>query len=319
MCFVGVDLGGTSIATALLDDKGKVLGRVKRDTEAGKGPKRVIQNMIESIYTVVGHKGVKTIQGIGLGIPGLVNPQEGICVFSGNLGWQDIPVVDRFAAEFNVPTFMDNDVRVATLGEKYFGAGRGVDNLICITLGTGVGSGIIIDGRLYRGSTWNAGEIGHTTVCKDGMLCNCGNRGCLELYVSATGIARRAREYIQSGRATLMAGIAGYDLSRVTAKTVSEAYDLGDEPAIRIMKETAEILGIAVANYVNILNPEVVIIGGGVSLAGDRLMVPLRGFVEQRAMRDLGKRVGIVRAELGDESGMIGAGALAMDNVGLSR
>ncbi len=318
MYLVGVDLGGTNIATALMDDKGNIIARRKTDTEAGKGPEKVMQNMIDCIYDVLGDKGIDSIRGIGLGIPGLVNPPKGICLFAGNLGWgRNIPVIDRFAAEFKVPVFMDNDVRVATLGEKHFGAGRGVDNLICITLGTGVGSGIIIDGKLYRGSTWNAGEIGHTTVFKDGLLCNCGNRGCLELYVSATGIARRAREYIQSGNFTLMAELVGHDLSKITSRTVSEACDLGDRLAIYIMEETAEILGIAVANYVDILNPELVIIGGGVSLVGDKLLVPLRRFVEQRAMRDLGKMVRIVRAELGDESGMVGAGALVMENMGL--
>jgi len=316
MNFIGVDLGGTNIATALVNEKGEILKKDKRATEASKGPEHVIQNMIDAIYQASSDFGINNIAGIGLGIPGLVDMDKGLSRFAGNLGWENVPVMEKLKREFpSVPIFMDNDVRVATLGEKYFGAGRGVDNLILITLGTGVGSGIIIDGRLYRGTTYSAGEIGHITIFKDGPYCNCGNRGCLEVYASAPGIARRTREYIRAGHFTVMADMVGHDLSKVTAEVVSKACDMGDRLAVMVMEETAEILGIGIANFIDIINPEMVIIGGGVSLAGDKLFAPLRKTVRQRTMRNAGENVSIVPAELKDESGMVGAAALAMEYI----
>ncbi|HHW01446.1 MAG TPA: ROK family protein [Thermoanaerobacterales bacterium] len=318
MYFVGSDLGGTNIATALVNERGEVLKKDKRATEAKKGPEHIIRNMIDAIYRVSSDIGIGSITGIGLGIPGLVDIDKGMSLFAGNLGWENIPVMEEFKREFpSLPIFMDNDVRVATLGEKYFGAGRGVDNLILITLGTGVGSGIIINGKLYRGKTYSAGEIGHTTIFKDGLYCNCGNRGCLEVYASAPGIARRARDYIRAGHFTVMAGMVGNDISKITAEVVSKACDMGDRLAMTVMEETAEILGIGIANYIDIINPEMVIIGGGVSLAGDKLFEPLRKTVRRRTMRNAGEKVRIVPAELKDESGMVGAAALAMEGLGV--
>lgn len=318
MFFIGIDLGGTNIATALVNEKGKIIKKDKRHTEATNGFEHVIRNMLKAIYQMVGDVGINNIAGIGLGIPGLVDSERGICRFAINLGWNDVPVVERFEKEFpNVPIFMDNDVRVATLGEKYFGAGRDVDNLILISLGTGVGAGIIINGKIYQGISHNAGEIGHTTIFKDGPYCRCGNRGCLELYVSATGIAKRARDYIQAGHFTIMTDMVGHDLSKITAEVVSNACDKGDRLAIMVMEETAEILGIGIANYINIMNPEMIIIGGGVSLAGDKLFSPLKRVVKQRVMRSVGENVKIVPAELRDESGMLGAAVLAMVGVGI--
>jgi glucokinase len=252
-----------------------------------------------------------------LGIPGLVDINKGVCIFSGNLGWQKVRIAGDFREEFGVPVFMDNDVRAATLGEQYFGAGKGIANFICITLGTGVGSGIVISEKIYRGPTCSAGEIGHTTIFKDGPYCNCGNRGCLELYASATGIARRAREYIIAGHYTVMTEMVKGDLSKITAETVSIACDMGDNLAALIIEETAEILGIGIANYINILDPEMVIIGGGVSLAGDKLFSPLKKVVSKRTMKNMGEKVNIVQAKLRDEAGMIGAAVLAMEGLGI--
>lgn len=318
MYFVGSDLGGTNIATALVNEKGEIIEKDKRPTEAAYGPEHVIFNMIEAIKRVARDVGMENVVGIGLGIPGLVDIEKGLSIFAGNLSWENIPVMEKFEQEFpKMPLFMDNDVRVATLGEKYFGAGRGVDNLILITLGTGVGSGIIINGKLYRGTTYSAGEIGHITIFSDGLYCNCGNRGCLEVYASAPGIARRARDYIRAGHFTVMAGMVGNDISKITAEVVSKACDMGDRLAMTVMEETAEILGIGIANYIDIINPEMVIIGGGVSLAGDKLFEPLRKTVRRRTMRNAGEKVRIVPAELKDESGMVGAAALAMEGLGV--
>lgn len=312
MFFVGADLGGTNIASVLVDEFGKIINKHTRPTEAKKGPNVVIENVKNSIHKVCSDIPKKEVAGIGLGIPGLIDIEKGISVFAGNLGWENIPVLEEFKREFKKPVFMDNDVRVATLGEKYFGAGRGINNLICITLGTGIGSGIIIDGKMYRGHSSCAGEIGHITVVKDGLYCNCGNRGCLEVYASAPGISRRAREYIMAGHYTILDSMTGGNLSKITPKLISEAYDKGDKLAMRIMEETAEILAIGIANYIDIIDPEMVVIGGGVSLAGERLFKPLRKFVIERSMNQIAKNVKIVPAMLKNESGMMGSAALAM-------
>lgn len=316
MFFVGVDLGGTNIATVLIDEKGKIIKETIRRTEAKKGSKFVIKNMEESIYEVCSDISFKKVAGIGFGIPGLVDIEKGMSIFAGNLGWRNIPILKKIKEKFDVPIFMDNDVRVATLGEKYFGAGQGIDNMICITLGTGIGSGIIIDGKLYRGSSHTAGEIGHVTICKDGLYCNCGNRGCLEVYASAPGISRRARQYIKAGHYTILTSMVDGDLSKITPKLISEAYDLNDNLAHLIMDETAQLLAIGIADYIDIINPEMIVIGGGVSLAGDRLFKPLRKYVVKRSMNQIAKNVEIVPAKLKDKSGMMGAAALAMLNLG---
>jgi len=316
MLFVGVDLGGTNIATALVDEKGNVLKKDIRLTEAKKGPKYVKGNMKDSIYEIC-KDSMDKIVGIGLGIPGLVDIEKGKSLFAGNLGWQNVPILKEFQEEYTIPVFMDNDVRIATLGEKYFGAGQGVDNLICITLGTGIGSGIIINGKLYRGHGYSAGEIGHITIFKDGLYCNCGNRGCLEVYASAPGISRRAREYIEAGHHSILPSMVEGDLSKITPKLISKAYDEGDRLARLIMDETAEMLGIGIANYIDLINPEMVVIGGGISLAGDRLLKPLRKTAIERSMNNIAKNVKIVPSMLKDESGMLGAAALAMVNLGV--
>lgn len=318
MLFIGIDVGGTNIASGLVNDKGEVLKRDKRPTEATKGSEYVIKNIVEAVNNLAKEVGIENIKGIGLGIPGYVDPDEGISRFSVNLGWENIPVVIKLKENFSqTPIFMENDVRVAALGEKYFGAGRGFNNLIMITLGTGVGSAIIINGELYRGATGSAGEIGHTTVFKDGLLCRCGNRGCLELYASATGIVKKANDYIKEGNFTIMMEMIGHDLSKITARLVSEACGKGDKLAMMVMEEAAEVLAVGIVNCVNIIDPEIVIIGGGVSLAGEKLFTPLNEAVRKRLTSNIGQKIKIVPAKWGDEGGMIGAAVLAMVRMGV--
>lgn len=316
---VGSDLGGTNIATAVIDETGKVLGKAKLPTEADKGPEHVIANIMRSIDMALADASMKIedMVGIGLGIPGLMDIEKGISLFAGNLGWKNVEVIKPFKERYGLPTFMDNDVRVATLGEWKYGAGKGVNNLICVTLGTGIGSGLVFEGKLLRGVTNSVGEIGHVTVEKDGLICNCGNQGCVEMYASGTGQARMARLMIQSGHFSIMTKMVGGDLSKINSKIIQDAYDEGDTVAIQVMNKTAMYLGIALADYINLVNPELVIIGGGVSLAGERLMKPLREEVYRRVMIVPRQIVKIVRSELGDESGMIGAAALAFERQGI--
>jgi len=315
--FIGVDLGGTNMASALMDEKGNVYHTNVIATEAYKGPKHVIDNMKNEIRKLIEKTPTSRVDGIGLGIPGLIDIERGYSRFAGNLGWQNVPVLDEFKKEFDVPICMDNDVRVAALGEKYFGAGVGVKNQILVTLGTGVGSGIIIDGKLHRGYSASAGEIGHVCIEKDGYFCNCGNRGCLEMYVSAPGIVRRTKRYIMEGHFTIITSMVNDELSKITPKIVSEAADKGDGLARLIIDETAKLLGIGLATYAHIINPELIIVGGGVSLMGDKLFVPLRKYFDEHLMMSLRGKVSIVPSKLKDQSGMIGAAALSMLELGV--
>lgn len=317
MHFIGVDLGGTNIASGMVNQEGEILSTAVIPTEAHKGREYVINNMKKEIHKLIEKAPDSRIDGIGLGIPGLMDIKKGISIFAGNLGWYDVPVMEEFRKEFDVPICMDNDVRVATLGEKYFGAGVGVDNLICITLGTGVGSGLILDGRIYRGYSYSAGEFGHISVVKDGLYCNCGNRGCLEMYASAPGIVRRTKKHISEGHYTIITAMVDGDLSRITTKTISAAWEKGDNLARMIIDETAELLAIGIATYVHLINPELIIIGGGVSLLGDKLFIPLQEYFNKHSVKVLRNKVSIVPAKLKDEAGIIGAAALSMLDLGV--
>jgi len=317
MNFIGVDLGGTNIASALINTKGGILKEIIIPTEAHKGPKHTISQMKKVIHDLISAAPFSDVTGIGLGIPGLVDVEKGISRFAGNLGWKNIPILEEFQKDFDIPICMDNDVRVATLGEKYFGAGTKTNNLICVTLGTGVGSGIIIDGKLYRGHSYSAGEIGHITIVKDGLYCNCGNRGCLEMYVSAPGIIRRTIKAINKGHNTIIPSIVNGQLEKITPAIISKAHEMDDELAHLIVEETAELLSIGLASYAQLLNPELIIIGGGISLMGDKLFTPLNKHIKDRSMRTLRDKIKVVPAKLHDKSGMIGSAALSMISLGI--
>ncbi|OIQ61583.1 glucokinase [Moorella thermoacetica] len=309
----GVDLGGTNIAAILMDATGRTRGWMTWPTEASGGPDRVIERIIALIKFTMEQNGITEQQllGIGLGVPGLVNSQEGKSVFSPNLpGWRDIPVAEMVGRGCGVPVIIDNDVRMAAWGEKLLGAGRGWEDVICLTLGTGIGSGIFIQGKMFKGRDESAGEIGHVTVEKDGPRCNCGNFGCLEMYASGRGIARQARETLEQGGSSLLLELAGGDASSITAATVCRAAIQGDPLARQVMEKTALYLGIALAGLANILNPQRIVLGGGVMGAGELLLEPVRRVVRERAM-PLNREVEIVAAELGERAGAIGAAALA--------
>jgi len=315
--FIGVDLGGTKIASALVNQKGEIITENVTETEASKGANYVLNKIKNEIKKLYDAAGSVPIGGIGLGIPGLMDIEKGISIFAGNLAWQNVPVIEEFKKDFHTPIFMDNDVRVATLAEKYFGAGKDVNTLICVTLGTGIGSGIILDGKIYRGYSYSAGEIGHTTVIKDGLYCNCGNRGCLEMYASAPGIVRQIKRHIMEGHYTIMTKMTDGNVDKITTKTLSAAFDEGDGLARLVMENTAELLGIGLSTYAQIINPEMIVIGGGVSLLGDRLFVPLRKYFNEHLMQALRDKIPIVPAKLKDKAGAVGAATLAMKNLGI--
>ncbi|MCL4515384.1 MAG: ROK family protein [Firmicutes bacterium] len=318
---IGVDLGGTKVATALTDIHGRILQRAEVPTGAQEGAGAVISRIVDSIRavmnTVVDGRKVSSeeVLGIGIGSPGPLDVKKGIVLYSPNLKWENIPICDPIAAAFGLPTYLDNDASVAAMAESRFGAGKGVPNMIYMTVSTGIGGGMIINGRLYRGSHGNAGEIGHMTIKPDGPRCGCGNFGCLEALASGTAIAREAAEGIRAGVATTLREKTNGDPARVTARLVGEALREGDSFAREVIHQAGNYLGIGLANLVNIFDPEMIVIGGGVSRIGEELFEPARKTMRERALAAVVKDVKIVPALLGGDSGVLGAAGLVLDQI----
>jgi glucokinase len=279
-------------------------------------PDEVIGHLARLVEEVI-HEGVaevgarrEDVIGVGIGSPGPLDLKAGIVLDAFNLGWKDFALRDRLAEAVQLPAFLDNDANCATWGEYWQGAGRDVRNLVGVTLGTGIGGGVILDGRLVHGASASAGEIGHMTIDFTGRRCKCGNYGCLEAYASGPNIAARAREGIEAGAESILVDLVAGDLDRVTAVTVYEAILQGDAYAGEVMVETAKLLGAGIANIVNILNPEAVVIVGGVTRAGDYLFNPLRSEVRRRAFKSAERVCRIVPGELPETAGVIGAAGL---------
>ena len=288
---VGVDLGGTNIVVgALAEDGSDVIALRSEPTRADQGADQVVDRIIRMIDTVIAETIAQTgarrddMIGVGVGAPGPLDRDRGIVITTPNLGWTNFPLRDVIAERTRLPVRIDNDANCATLGEWWLGAAKGANNVIGMTIGTGIGGGIILGGRLYHGSSDMAGEIGHATIDITGRRCKCGNYGCLEAYASGPSIADRAREAL-SGDDALMVRMVGGDPAKITAATVYEAAKKGDDVALDVVRETSRFLGAGVANLLNIFNPDIVVICGGVTQAGETLFAPLRREVRKRAFK----------------------------------
>lgn len=309
---IGVDLGGTNITIALVDLKGKIKNKVKISTQADKEADFIIKTIIENIRVLIRDVRFSQLIGIGIGAAGQIDHARGVIQFSPNLHWRNVPIVKEVKKEFNLPVYIDNDANVACYGEFLFGAGRGAQNILCVTLGTGVGGGIIINSKIYRGAGGVAGEIGHITVESKGRKCNCGNRGCMEAYVGAPHIRERCIEKIKSGRKSIVTRIVEGSLSKITPKVLEEAAFYKDKLSQEIWQETGMYLGVGLASLINIFNPEKIIIGGGIANAGALILGPMLKTMKERALAVSLQDVKIVRAKLGEEAGVIGAAMLVL-------
>lgn len=310
---IGVDLGGTQIRAALADGEGRILHRASCLTLAEEGPEPVIGRIKAAIREAVHSTDWAQVVGIGIGAPGPINPWTGVIHQAPNLpGWRDVPLRDIIQKEFQVPTHLGNDANIAALAEYRFGAGQGVDDLIYMTISTGIGGGVIAGGQLLLGADGLASEVGHMTLEPHGPLCNCGNIGCLEALASGPAIARDARQRIEEGAQTIIADRAGGDLRKVTAKAVGQAAQRGDELAIELIQRAGFYIGVGIVNLIHLFNPRLFVIGGGVSKAGDLLFDPIRATVRERAMPAMRQNVRVVSAALGDDVGLLGAVALAL-------
>jgi glucokinase len=302
----GIDIGGTKIAVAVATPDGEVLSLTRFPTEVEKGPRRIIERAVAEVRRMAEENHASLIS-VGVGCGGPLDRARGLILSPPNLpGWDEFPIIEIVEKDLGAPALLDNDANAAALGEHSRGAGRGLQDLVYITISTGIGGGIITKGEIIHGVGDAAGEVGHITILPDGPLCRCGERGCLETLCSGTGIARRASERLATGVKSAMTLIAG-GTDKVTAKVVAEAALEGDPVAVEIWDEAIHYLAIGIGNIISVLAPEAVILGGGVSTAGDQLFEPLRRQVPSRVKMLPFEKIKILQAELGGDSAIRGA------------
>lgn len=312
---IGVDLGGTNVKTAMVSRDKKILARESRPTNAEGGPEAVMKVMEQGIQELLASSGLRMpdVLAVGFGAPGPMNWQTGIVYSPPNLpGWKNVPLADAMHRRLGVPCYVDNDANVACYGEYWLGAGQGTESMAVLTLGTGVGGGIVVFGELLRGIDGTAAELGHLKVQRDGRLCGCGSRGCLEAYASVTGMVRTAIEGLEQGKESRLKSLGGGDFKKITGKMISDAAQQGDAFAQWVFRETAIWLGLGIASIVNLQNPEKVVLCGGMIAAGDLLFAPVRETVMANAFEVPAKRCQIVPAGLGADSGVIGCAGCAL-------
>lgn len=309
---VAVDLGGTHLRTAVCTLQGSILARAKIETQVEKGADYIVRCIAELVERAIADTPRERILGIGIAAPGPLDPRTGIVIQTPNLiGFEDYPLRERLAELTGLPTVVENDANAAAVGEHRFGAGRGYSHLVYLTISTGIGGGIIVDNRLLWGSRGLAGEVGHMTVEPHGPRCNCGNIGCLETLASGPAIARHAREAVLAGQPTTLLDLTpGRDPDSITAQIVTEAAAGADTLALDILTRAGFYIGIGIVNLLHLLNPGRIVIGGGVSFAGDVLFKPIRETVSERAPAVYRQGVEIVPAALGDDAGLVGMAAI---------
>ena len=308
---IGIDLGGTNMVVGLCDANGLLLDKQSLPTCVGD-PVRIKADMQQVALGLCGKHGLSAddITHIGLGVPGSVDKASTRLICGTNIGMNNIYFSDVFASTFACPVVIENDANCAALGEAVAGAGRGSRHAVMITLGTGVGGGIVVDGQLYTGFNDVAGEIGHMVVIPDGWVCNCGRKGCLETYASATGMIRLANAALAGDQESALRIQKAENDGKLTAKMICDARDVGDVLAERVFDEYCMYLGSGLVSLVNILQPEKIIIGGGVAGYGEKLLAPLRDIVEREAFKGVQGCTSLVLATLGNDAGVIGAAML---------
>ena len=313
---VGVDVGGTKIAAAVVDSAGQIYGRVQHPTDVSR-PEMTLQSIAGAISSAIEAAGIRTadISAIGLGIPGKVDPETGTGLVAVNLGWRNVPVTPALESLLGIRCVIENDVRAAALGENYYGTGRQARNMVYLSLGTGIAAGFILDGRLYRGTTGFAGEIGHAIVDRGGPQCKCGARGCLEALAAGPAIAERAQSAMATGRPTSLREILGQGTVRLTGQDVCEAAARGDPLAQDVLREISAYLAYSIHLLAMFMDPELIVLGGGVALAGDVLLQAVREHAGRLAAEapmfaEVYQPEMIQLTDLGRDAGILGAAAL---------
>jgi len=311
---IAVDLGGTQLRVAAWSGGRHTVVRHAEPTKASEGMESVVNRMVASVRSVGDEVGWDRVKAVGVSAPGPLDPWRGVILWAPNLpGWKDVALGERLSKAVERPVFMGNDANLAALAEQRHGAGQGYTDLVYLTVSTGIGGGVISDGRLIIGRGGLGAEVGHMTVEAHGPVCNCGNIGCLETMASGTALARQAREIVAAGIRTRIADLVGGDAERVTAKTIHDAADDGDPVAVDLWRKAGVYLGVGIVNLMYLFSPGVIVIGGGLTKAGDLLLAPMRVTIRQRIKEVYWKECPIVSPALGDDVSLIGAATLAME------
>lgn len=310
---IGVDLGGTNISVGLVDEDFNIIGRGKTKTNSPRPAEEIFEDIAKCISMAADDAGISLddVNVIGVGTPGSVNDETGYIDYSNNLRFDKVPAKQMLEELTGKPCFFANDASCAALGELYAGAGKGCKNLIAITLGTGVGSGIVIDGKVFRGANSAGGEIGHTVINVNGAECTCGRKGCWESYASATALIAQTKQAMKENPESKMWNCAGNDIESVNGRTAFDAMRMGDEAAKAVVDKYIYYVAVGIINVINVFQPDVLCVGGGICNEGETLLAPIRKYVvEERYSKYAQKQTEICKAQLGNDAGIIGAAML---------
>lgn len=310
---IGVDLGGTNISVGVVDEDFNIIGRGKTKTNSPRPAEEIFEDIAKCISMAADDAGISLddFNVIGVGTPGSVNDETGYIDYSNNLRFDKVPAKQMLEELTGKPCFFANDASCAALGELYAGAGKGCKNLIAITLGTGVGSGIVIDGKVFRGANSAGGEIGHTVINVNGAECTCGRKGCWESYASATALIAQTKQAMKENPESKMWNCAGNDIESVNGRTAFDAMRMGDEAAKAVVDKYIYYVAVGIINVINVFQPDVLCVGGGICNEGETLLAPIRKYVvEERYSKYAQKQTEICKAQLGNDAGIIGAAML---------
>ncbi|MBD5631626.1 MAG: ROK family protein [Clostridia bacterium] len=315
--YAGIDLGGTYIKCGIVSADGQLIIKDKIPTGSERPYIEIAEDMAKLVKSLEAKSGV-TVEAVGIGSPGTVNSKKGIIVYSNNIEWENVPLGDCIGNMLQIPVFITNDANAAALGESYMGAGKKFNSIVLITLGTGVGGGIVLDGKLYEGGYSAGAELGHTVIRMKGEKCTCGRRGCFEAYASATALINSTKAAMKKNPESLMWHICGGVIDNVDGKTPFDAMQQGDKAAKKVVNEYVRYLGEGITNVCNVFRPDAVLLGGGVCAQGETLLKPLRKYVKRNIFGGVAYApVKILTATLGNDAGIYGAARLAM--CGLNR
>ena len=310
MYYLGIDLGGTNIAVGVVDENFKIVGRGKMKTNCPRPADEICDDMATAAKMAIEDAGLTMddIDTIGIGAPGSINPFTGVIAVSNNLRFENVPMGKMLSERLGRDVFLENDANAAAYGEFLAGAGRGTKDMVAITLGTGVGGGIIIDGKLFAGSNLAGGELGHTVIVHNGEQCTCGRKGCWEAYASATGLINLTKKYMEANPDSKMWELCGGDINNASGRTAYDGMRAGDKAANEVVDLYEDYVACGITNMINIFQPEVLCIGGGISKEGDTLLNPIKDKVcADRFTKNVEKQTTVKIAELGNDAGIIGA------------
>ena len=312
--YVGIDLGGTNIAAGVIDEDFEIVSKAKTKTNLPRPAREICDDMVSVTKGAIESAGLEIddIESVGIGTPGIANSDSGVIEYSCNLGFENVEMEKMFRQKLNLPVYIENDANAAAYGEYVAGAAKGAKDAVCITLGTGVGGGIIIDGKIYSGFNYAGAEIGHMVIDVDGPQCTCGRKGCFEVFSSATGLVRMTKEAMDRNTDSIMHKMAE-EYGKVSARLAFEAMRKGDKTAKEVVDKYIKYLAAGITNTINIFQPDILCIGGGVCNEGDPLLVPMKEIVEREVYtRNSHKNTEIVIAKLGNNAGLIGAAFLGL-------